>query len=93
MQEKPEKWTDPEVYRERRRRTFKLYLGQHWHIPGNKPRQSNRKQEPIRELLPEFKEWMDNHNFPHRLNLASNGRSKIVFEQKSHAMLFKLTWT
>ena len=93
MHERPEKWVDPEVYRERRLRTFKLYCDVHWFIAGNEPRQPNRRQVPIRVLKPELKQWLDDHRFPHSIRINSGGRSKITFAEKSHAMLFKLVWT
>jgi hypothetical protein len=88
----PEKWTDPAIYKERRRRSFRLYFNVHWTIPENEPRQPNTRQMPKRRLKPEIQEWLDTMGFPYRLNLKGGGQSKIIFEQDNHAALFKLTW-
>ena len=93
MLERPDKWVDPEVYRLRRERTFQLYMGIHWYIDGNEQRQPNTRQQPKRRLVPELQHWLDNCGFPHSVFLKRDGRSRVIFDRRDHAMLFKLTWT
>lgn len=92
MDVKPEKWVDPEVYREKRLTTIRLYCDVHWTIVANEPRQPNTRQKPIRQIKPEIQEWLDTMGFPHTLTLGGGGRSKVRFREKKHAMLFKLAW-
>lgn len=91
MPEKPDQWKSPEYYAEKELRTFKIYCDVHWTF-GDKIRKPNRRPEVVRNLKPELRAWLDAHPFPHKLVLGGNGRSRIIFEQKAHAMLFKLTW-
>ena len=91
MLEKPEKWIDPEVYRERQTRTFRLYCDVHWTF-GDRIRKPNCRPQVTRYLKPEIQEWLDAMNLPHQLRLGHSGKSKIIFERVDHAMLFKLAW-
>jgi len=93
MQEKPEKRVDPNTYLERRLRTFRLYMNVHWFASGFQRREPNRRPVLIRELKSDIKQWLEFHDFPHLILLRDKGRSKIVFEEKSHAMMWKLAWT
>ena len=92
MPERPDKWVDPAIYAEQRRLVFRLYMGVHWDMDGNEKRRPNTRPQPKRKLRPEIQEWLDNHDFPFRLVLKGGGQSRIIFEKKEHAMLFKLTW-
>lgn len=92
MDVKPEKWRDPALYEAERLLTFRLYCDVHWTFGDNEPRQPNRRPQVTRILKPEIRAWLEEHNFPHKLRLGSDGRSKIRFDEKAHAALFKLVW-
>lgn len=92
MLEKPKERRTPEEYRAESRRTFRLYHGLHWsqHRIATK---TGKIVTASRYLNPEIQEWLDEMNFPHRVILLKDGRSKIVFQEDDHAILWKLTWT
>lgn len=92
MLAKPDKWKAPEVYAAERLLEFRLYCDVHWVFGDRAPRLPNRRPQTIRHLKPEIKEWLDENKFPHKIRLGGEGKSRIVFEHKAHAMLFKLRW-
>lgn len=92
MLAKPDKWKPPEFYADEKLRSIKLYCDVHWTF-GDRICKPNCRPITVRQLKPDIAAWLDNHPFAHRVVLGDRGRSRVVFEQKAHAMLFKLAWT
>lgn len=91
MLEKPSLWKSRDFYEEEKTRTIKLYHKIHWDFCDDKTKTGRKKRS--RKLKNYIEKWLLDRNFPHRLVLGGNGRSRVVFERKDHAMLFKLTWS
>jgi hypothetical protein len=96
MPEKPDLWKSKEFYAEEKIRTIKLYHIKHWDFEFSTPNTSKygfKTRRTSRKLKHDIQKWLQDRNFPHKMVLGGNGRSRIIFEQKDHAMLFKLTWS
>ena len=91
MPAKPEILRSPEEYREEARRSFRLKSGTHWHRQVIVINNGKTVMGP-RYLDPNMSKWLEEMGFPHKLILAKRGRSKIIFQETDHALLWKLTW-